>query len=46
MLGNQFKNECFIEMYSGSKEGSYFRLMNLVLLNSRLYSNREEGEEC
>ena len=35
-----FKNECFAEMWSGSEEGSYSRLIEIVAsLNSRLESN-------
>ena len=32
-------------MCSGSKAGSYFRLIDFVSLNSRLESNEEEEEE-
>ena len=32
------------EMWSGSEEGSYLRLIEFVSLNSRLESNKEEEE--
>jgi hypothetical protein len=33
-------------MSSGSEEGSYSRLIDCVLLNSRLESDKEEEEEA
>ena len=39
----QFKNHYFTEMCSGSKEGSYLRLIDFLSLNSKLESNKEEA---
>jgi len=40
--GSQFKNDCLVEMWSGSEEGSYLRLVFGVLLDSRRESNKDE----
>jgi hypothetical protein len=39
------KNSCLAEMWSGSNEGSYLRLIHPVSLNSRLESYEEEDDE-
>ena len=38
----QFNNNCLAEMWSGTEESSYVRLIIAVSLNSRLESNKEE----
>ena len=40
-----FKDNCCTDMCTGSEAGSYLRLKDIVSLNSRLESNREEEEE-
>ena len=42
--GSQLKNNRFTEICSGSEKGSYLRLIDVVSLNSRLESSKEEEE--
>ena len=39
---SRFKNNYFTKMCSDSEEGSYLRLIDVELLNSRLESNNKE----
>ena len=39
---SRFKDNRCTEMCTGSEAGSYFRLIDIVSLNSRLESNKEE----
>ena len=39
------KNNYLAEMFSGSEEGSYLRLIDFLSLDSRLESNKEEKKK-